>query len=198
MGQFSQGVGRVGKDKIKGLATCFQKFEDISPNEQLIVGAQFRKTLSNESGVVAIGLYAHHLLTSAAGQFQGDASRAGKEVERRFAVEVGVALQHVEDIFFGEICRRACLERAWNVETTAFIAASDNSHDVEIVLSSVDIKRHHVEGNTLDLRDGRTIKLGRRIDDKYILQIFLEFFRQMHLVIEIAHEMHFVILCMVA
>ena len=198
MGQFSQGVGRVGKDKVKGLATCFQKFEDISPNEQQIVGTQFRKTLSNESGVIAISFYAHHLLTSATGQFQGDASRAGKEVERHFAVEIGVALQHVEDVFFGEICCRARLERAWNVETTAFIAASDNSHDVEIILSSVDVKRHHVEWNSLDLRDGRTIKLGRRIDDKHIFQIFLEFFRQVHLVIEIAHEVHFVILCMVA
>ena len=160
MGQFSQGVRWVGKDKIKGLATCFQKFEDISPNEQLIVGAQFRKTLPNESGVVAIGLYAYHLLTSAAGQFQGDASRAGKEVKRRFAVEIDVALQHVEDVFFGEICRRARLECAWNVETATFIAASDNSHDVEIILSSVDVERHHVEWNSLDLRDGRTIKLG--------------------------------------
>ena len=41
--------------------------------------------------MVAVGLYADHLLTTARQQFERDAARAGKEVERRAVFEVDVA-----------------------------------------------------------------------------------------------------------
>ena len=166
----AQRIGRIGKDEVELLPTTLQKAEDIAADEHVSVVAKFGKTAANEVGVVAVGLYTNHLFAASADQFERNAARSGKEIEGRYAVEINVSPQHIEDIFLGKIGRRPRFKRARNIEMAAFIASRDDSH----ALSTFYIQCHQVERQPFDLGDGRTVEFSSGIDDGDLLNEFFE------------------------
>ena len=60
--------------------------------------------------MVAVHLHTDHLGTAVAEEFERDAPRTGKEVERRSSLKVDVAHHHIEDILLCEVCRGSRLE----------------------------------------------------------------------------------------
>ena len=126
--QFLQSVRRVGKDEVELLVATLQKTEHVATNQDIPVFVQLLEALADEVGVVTVGLHADHLLAATGNQFERDAARACEEVEGRGILEVDVALQHIEDVLFGEIGGGARLECAGNVEMAALVLSCYDSH----------------------------------------------------------------------
>ena len=62
--QLLQGVGWVGKDKVELLLTAFQKTKSLSTQRHYgDCFRQFMDTVTDETVVVSVQLYAHHLTT---------------------------------------------------------------------------------------------------------------------------------------
>ena len=81
--------------------------------------------------MVAVQLYADHLTTATAEQFQRYAARTREEVEGSGIFKVDVLHQHVEDVLLGEVRRGTGLERTGYVEVAPLIFSSNNSHNLE-------------------------------------------------------------------
>ena len=58
--EFLQSVRWIGKDEIKFLLAGSQKTEHVATNQKILVFAQFLEALSDEVGMVAVGLYADY------------------------------------------------------------------------------------------------------------------------------------------
>ena len=129
LGQLFKRIGRIGKDEIKLLSARFEETEHIATNHRHMVVAKLLQTLADESSMVAVGFYADHLTTSSGEQFERDAARTGKKVERRQSLEIEIAIQHIEDVFFGKIGGRTRFERAWNIKMPSLVFSCNNPHN---------------------------------------------------------------------
>lgn len=116
LGQFFKCIGRIGKDEIKLLSARFEVTEHIGTNHRPVFFTYLLQTLADKGGMITIGFYADHLTATTREQLQRDAARACKQVERRQAFEIDIAVEHVEDVFFGKIGGRTRFERAWNIK----------------------------------------------------------------------------------
>lgn len=93
-----------------------------------------------------------------------------EEVEGHRVLQVQIAIEHVEDVFLGEISGRTGLERAWYVEMTALIEPCDNSH---LPLINKVIRS---SGRPFICVIGARLKLCGSTDDKGFLHISLQSF----------------------
>ena len=145
---FLQGVGRIGKDEVELLMAGLDEAEHIAADCYHIrdsppvirsgrtaalsggggPSAELFQAVLNEAVVVAVELDADDATTATREQFEGDATRAGEEVEGLGTVEVDVLNEHVEDVLLGEVGSGPRLERARNVEMTALVFSSNDSH----------------------------------------------------------------------
>lgn len=108
--QLFQRIRGVGKDEVELLMAAFHEAEGVAAEYDSFFITQSFDTLPDEFVVFAVGFYANDLLAAAREQFQRDASRSGKQVERCRALKIDVGLQHIENVFFGEVGRRTRLE----------------------------------------------------------------------------------------
>ena len=74
--QLFQGVRRVGEDEIKLLTAALYKLEHITTDEHIGVVAQLLKTLTNETCMVAVGLYTHYFLATTTDKLKRDTACA--------------------------------------------------------------------------------------------------------------------------
>ena len=130
LGEVLQGIRRVGEDEVELDVAALYELEHIALDEVAAAVAQLLYALTNEAGVVAVFLHAHHLPASARQQFEAYAASAGKEVESGGAIEIDIAPHHIEDVLLGEVCRRASLKRMRHIEVPPLVYASDYAHDV--------------------------------------------------------------------
>ena len=106
LGQFIKCIGRVGKDEIELLAARFQIAKHIAANHHPVFFTYLLQTLADKGDMITVGFYADHLTATTREQLQRDTARACKQVERRQAFEIDIAVEHVEDILLGKIgCR---------------------------------------------------------------------------------------------
>lgn len=128
-GDLRQDVRRVGKDEVELLAALCHVLKGIGANGKGCGVLQLVEELLDEAMVTDIELHADDASATSADELQRNAARAGEEVEgRRCFAEVDVALQDVEEVLLGEVCRGTCRERARHVEVPAFVFACDDSH----------------------------------------------------------------------
>ena len=139
-GEFLEGIGRVGKDEVELLFAGLDETEDVAADCYHIgdsppvirsgggPSAKLLQAVLNEAVVVAIEFNADDVAAASREQFKGNAARAGEEVEGLGTVEVDVLNEHVEDVLLGKIRRRPRLERTRNVEVTALVFPSNDSH----------------------------------------------------------------------
>ena len=127
-GQFFQGVGWVGKDKVKLLMATLDKTEHIGTEGNTTIVAQFLHAIADETVVVSIHLHTNHLLTAARQQLERDAACAREKVERDGFVQIYILCQHIEDVLLGKVRRGASLEGARDVEMTTFVFSCNDSH----------------------------------------------------------------------
>ena len=127
-GQFFQGVGWVGKDKVKLLMATLEKTKHIGTEGNTTIVAQFLYAIADETVVVSIHLHTNHLLTAARQQLERDAACAREKVERDGFVQIYILCQHIEDVLLGKVGGRPRLERARDVEMPSFVFACDNAH----------------------------------------------------------------------
>ena len=80
--QIGQFVGRVCKNEIELFMAILYVLEHVAPYGQTFVGLHLPHHLADESVVVAVLLDADDLPASARDQFDADASRTGKKIER--------------------------------------------------------------------------------------------------------------------
>ena len=209
LGQFLQGVGRVGKDEVELLAAGLDETEHVATQrEGLGVGIQFLQAVADEAVVVAVLLDADHLAAAAGEEFERDAARAGEEVEGGGSVEVDVAGEHVEDVLLGKVGGWPRLERARNLKVASLVFPSYNPHSSLIThhlslithhlsllsSSSLDEERLQVVGHSLDLRHGMVVEVGGGVDHVDLLQIGLQFLQQLFLIGNLAYQMQLVVL----
>lgn len=128
--QFIKCIGRVGKDEIELLAARFQIAKHIAANHRPVLFTYLLQTLADKGGMITVGFYADHLTATTREQLQRDAARACKQVERRQAFEIDIAVEHVEDILLGKIGCRTRLECTWNIEVPTFIFSCYNPHSL--------------------------------------------------------------------
>ena len=184
-GQRFQRVGRVGEDEV----------------ELLVAALDEPEALADETGMVAVGLYADHLAASSRQKFQADAARAGEEVERMGALEVEIARHDVEDVLFGKVGGGPGFERSWDVEMASLVFPGDDSHvcwlmvacGAAVLLSSFQEEYADVHGQALDFGDGSTVELGFGVDDIDALQAFLQVGEQRLPFVDTAEDVEFVV-----
>ena len=97
--------------------------------------------------VVAVEFDADDAAAASREEFEGDAARAGEQVEGLGTVEFDVLNEHVEDVLLGKVGGRPRLERARNVEVTALVFSGNDSHTSYILLQihQHDVIRHAVD-----------------------------------------------------
>ena len=118
-GQFGKGVGRVSEDEAETLAAAADEAQGVGAQHGGGTVVQLAERRGDESVVRAVQLDSHHAGAAPREELQGDAARPGEEVERRCLLKVDVGAQHVEEVFLGEVGRRARFERARHVEVAA-------------------------------------------------------------------------------
>lgn len=128
LGQSFESVGRIGKDDVELLMATFQKAENVASYEYMIFDGKRFHALSDESGMIAVGLNAYYLTATARQQFERNAARAREKVESCGAVEVDIAVKHIEKVFLGEVGCGPGFERSGYVEVSAFVFSCDYSH----------------------------------------------------------------------
>lgn len=127
-GQLLQGVRRVGEDKVELLMAFLHEAEDIATDKNTVSDAKLLHTVTDEAGVVTVGLHTHYGPAAPRQHLKRYAARAGEKVKCRRAFKVNVTFENIEDVLFCEICCRPCLERARNVEMAAFILSCYYTH----------------------------------------------------------------------
>ena len=80
--QIGQFVRRVGKDKVELLTAVSHILEYIAPNRKAFVRIHLAHHFADKSIMVTVFLYTNDLFTSARDQFDADATRPGKKIER--------------------------------------------------------------------------------------------------------------------
>lgn len=131
-GDLRQDVRRVGKDEVELLAALCHVLKGVGTNGKGCGVLQLVEELLDEAMVTDIELHADDASAASADELQRNAARAGEEVEgRRCFAEVDVALQDIEEVLLGEVCRGTCRERARHVEVPAFVFAGDDSHNIK-------------------------------------------------------------------
>ena len=126
--QRGQSVRRVGEDEVVLLLARLDEAEHVATDEDVVLRAELRHALADERRMVTIHLHAHNRSAAAREQFERDAARTSEEIERLCAIHIDVAVNHVEDILFGEVRSRTCLERARNIEVAPFIFSCYYTH----------------------------------------------------------------------
>ena len=128
LGEFFQGIGRIGKDKVKLLLARLNETEHVATKWNAGLGIELLQTVGDETVMVAIHLYADDMGAATRYQFEGDAARTREEVEGCGILKVQITRQYVEDVFLGEVGRGSCLETPWNLKVPALIFSCDNPH----------------------------------------------------------------------
>ena len=128
--QLLESVGWIGKDEVKLLSARLDETEDIAADGSAHICAEFLQTLGYEGMVVAVGLNTHHTGTTSRHEFERYTACARKEVEGCNVVKVDIAIEHVKEILLGEICCRAGLKRAWDVEVATLVLSCNYSHSI--------------------------------------------------------------------
>ena len=131
--QRGQSVRRVGKDEVVLLLARLDEAEHIATDKDVVLGVELRHALADERSMVAIHLHADHRSTTARKQLERYTSSAGKEIECLRTLHVHVAVDHVEDILFGEVRSRTSLERARNIEVAPLIFSCYYAHNVMVL-----------------------------------------------------------------
>ena len=149
--QVVQGVGRVGKDEVESLVAFVQEAEHVGPQQGAVRGFQGIHHLADEFEMLGVALHRDHPSATAREQLDGDAARAGEQVQCHGAfLEIQVAVEHVEQVLFRKVRRGPCLEVVRHVEVPAFVNAGDDSHVaccVFLFLYDVSQERQQVEGD---------------------------------------------------
>ena len=121
LGEFLQGIGRIGKDEIKLLFARLNETEGITTKRDAGLGIELLQTVGDETVMVAIHLYADDMGAATRYQFEGDAARTREEVEGCGILKVQITRQYVEDVFLGKVGRGSCLETPWNLKVPSLI-----------------------------------------------------------------------------
>lgn len=129
-GQRGQSVRRVGEDEVVLLLARLDEAEHVATDEDVVLRAELRHALADERRMVAVHLHAHNRSAAAREQFERDAARTSEEIERLCAIHIDVAVNHVEDILFGEVRCRTSLERARNIKVAPFIFSCYYTHNM--------------------------------------------------------------------
>lgn len=86
--------------------------------------------------MLSIFLHTYHLRATTRQQFKRDAPCTSKKIEGRQAIEIKIAIEHIEDIFFGKIGSGPCLERVRHIEMPSFILSCYDAHESKSIKSS--------------------------------------------------------------
>ena len=132
-GQLLQGVGRIGEDEVELLLARLDEAEHVAAKgqdgrERVGRCGELLQTVADKTVVVTVQLDTDDMGTAARGELKGDAARAGEQIEGCRALQVDVAIQHVEDVLLGKVGSGPCLERPRYVEVPSFVSSSNDSH----------------------------------------------------------------------
>ena len=61
-------------------------------------------------------------------ELKGDAASTGKKIEDTAIFEVNISTKDVENVLFGKVGRRTCLETMGHIKALAFVFSSYNAH----------------------------------------------------------------------
>ena len=193
-GEFGQGIGRVGKDKVEAQSAALHIFQRIATKRMGCGIAEGAEGLCDEGEMLAVALHGDYFYAAAREEFEGDTARAAKEVERPRFLKVEVGTQDVEQILFGKVRRGTGFETMGHLKMAALIFSCDNTHGergnwegmgVRVSVCggtggrrrlplAVENEGHHVIGNAGCGRDDVAIELARWIDAIHLLGILAQ------------------------
>ena len=76
-----------------------------------------------------IFLNADNTVASTGYQFDTDASCSGKQIKSCYSFfKIDIVIEYIKQIFFGEICRRACFKCSRHVKSSSFVNTANYSH----------------------------------------------------------------------
>ena len=135
LGQFLQGIGRIGKDEIKLLFARLDETEHVATKWNAGLGIEFLQTVGDETVVVAIHLNADDMGAATRYQFEGDAARTREEVEGSDVLKVHIARQNIENILLGKVGSGPGLERARHIKPSSLVFTRNNPHVLILTLN---------------------------------------------------------------
>lgn len=127
-GEFTKRVGRIGKDEVEAAVGALDETKCIAADGMGSGIAKCAKTGGDETEMLTVALHTRHLLTATTEKFERDAASSGKEIEDTAVFEVNISTEDVENVFFGEVGRRTCLETMGHIEALAFVFTGYNAH----------------------------------------------------------------------
>ena len=128
LGQFFQGIGRIGKDEVELQFARLDEAEHVATKGDADLGIELLQAIGDETVVVAIHFDADDVGTAARYQFEGDAAGAREEVEGCGAFKVHITRQDIEDVLLGKVGSGSCLETPWNLKVPSLVYACNDSH----------------------------------------------------------------------
>ena len=156
-GKFTQGIGRVGKNKFKTPCCTLDIAKRIRTYRTCGRVGKRTEYLTNEGKMLAVALNAHHLRTSARKEFERNASRSGKKVEGMGFIEIDICPKHIEEILLGKVRSRTCLKGSGHFKAFPLIFSCDDPHN-KIFISKASREQHQSEVE----RNGRMLCDGTR------------------------------------
>ena len=137
IGQFRQGIGRIGKDKVKALLRrTMQIAKDIPTDQSQHICFQLLSHLRNEIGMGILLLHSCHLPTASRNQLKGDASRTREKIQCVRTLSVDQVRDDIKNILLGKIGRWAGTERRGYLKTPTAIYSTYDSHTNKAIRSN--------------------------------------------------------------
>jgi hypothetical protein len=124
-------IGRVGEDEVIGTGCLVKETEDISAQEgDVILATEGLQKAANEGDVLGIELYGGDMRAAAGQEFEGDAARAGKEIQGAWGIclEVDVGTEDIEEVLLGEVGSGPRLEGSRDIKMASAVFASNDTH----------------------------------------------------------------------
>ena len=136
-GQFFQGIRGICKDEIKTLGRSRMEItEDIAANQCQRIRFQLFGDFGDKGGMCIILFDSRHAPAFARKQFERNASRTRKQVERIHPLKIDMVGDHIEDIFLRKVRRRTGAEGRRDIKTSPSVYSTYNSHNDRAIRSN--------------------------------------------------------------
>ena len=127
-----QVVGGVRKNHVELLGAALQGEERIGLHGIEVADAELCRRLPDKVVMHRVDLHRCDAPCSARGELVAYRPRPGKEVEHVALLEIHKVAQYVEQVFLGEIGRRACPQVARRVDGPPLVFSADYSHTIRL------------------------------------------------------------------
>ena len=110
--------------------------EDIAANQCQRIRFQLFGDFGDKGGMCIILFDSRHAPAFARKQFERNASRTRKQVERIHPLKIDMVGDHIEDIFLRKVRRRTGAEGRRDIKTSPSVYSTYNSHNDRAIRSN--------------------------------------------------------------